>query len=173
MSLSTYEPDLYVDSIYDLDFNKLKKAGINAYLFDLDNTLVVTDHPESPPELVQLFKTLEAKGIKILILSNNSKKRVAEFSEPLGLPYIGRAFKPFASCYKRALEMLGTSASETAMVGDQRMTDVRGGNLNGLYTILVKSISEKEAGTTKINRFFEGFVVKMLKKRGLYKQEES
>lgn len=173
MSLVNFEPDMYVDSIYDLDFDQLKEAGINAYLFDLDNTLVETDDPDSPPALVQLFKALEAKGIKILILSNNSNRRVAEFSEPLGLPYIGRAFKPFVHGYKRALEMLGARASETAMVGDQRLTDVRGGNLHGLYTILVKSISEKEAGTTKINRFFEGFVVKMLKKRGLYKQEES
>lgn len=173
MSLADFEPDMYVDSIYDLDYGQLKEAGINAYLFDLDNTLVETDQPEHPPALVQLFSELEAKGIKTLIFSNNSHKRVADFSEQLGLMYIGRAFKPFAFRYRRALEMLGTTAAETAMVGDQRMTDVQGGNRNGLFTILVKSISEKEAGPTKINRFFEWFVVKMLKKRGLYKQEES
>lgn len=172
MSLVNYEPDMYIDTIYELDFSQLKEAGINAYLLDLDNTLVKANQLESPPELEQLFNELEAKEIKILILSNNSKKRVADFAGQHGLAYIGRAFKPFAPCYDKALKMLGTTASETAMVGDQRMTDILGGNRQGLYTILVKSISNIEPTPTKINRFFEKFILKMLKKRGLYKQEE-
>ena len=172
MSLANFEPDLYVDSIYDLDFDQLKETGINAYLLDLDNTLVETDQLESPPELVQLFADLKIKGIKLIILSNSSQRRVGEFAEPLSLPYIGRALKPFAHNYHRAMEMLDVTPDETAMIGDQRLTDIKGGNRNGLYTVLVKSLSKKEGVPTKINRFFEGFIIKMLSKRGLLKQEE-
>jgi HAD superfamily phosphatase (TIGR01668 family) len=172
MKLTNFEPDLYATTIYELNYDQLKDAGITAYLFDLDNTLVKANHEVRPPELLQLLRDLEAKGIDFLILSNNSHKRVAAFAEPLDILYVPRAAKPFAYSYRKALAMLGTKPEETAMVGDQRVTDIQGGNRAGLFTILVEPISESESVPTKINRFFEQFIIKKLKKHGIYKREE-
>ncbi len=172
MKLANFEPDMYAKTIYDLDYDELKNAGITAYLFDLDNTLVKANHEVRPPELLELLQELEAKGLDFLILSNNSHRRVAAFADPIGILHVPRAAKPFARSYRKALAMLGTKPEETAMVGDQRVTDVQGGNRLGLFTILVDPISVSESLPTKINRRIEAYVVKKLKKHGLYKRED-
>lgn len=45
-------PDLYVQSIYDIDFHQLQRRGVKAAIVDLDNTLVEADRPDATPKLV-------------------------------------------------------------------------------------------------------------------------
>ena len=37
--LDKFVPDMYLKSVYDIDYAKLKKKGIKCIIFDLDNTL--------------------------------------------------------------------------------------------------------------------------------------
>ena len=37
--MDKFYPDIYAQSIYDINYKKLKKNGINCLLFDLNNTL--------------------------------------------------------------------------------------------------------------------------------------
>ena len=38
--MENFVPDIYKESIYTIDYKKLKQSGIKCLLFDLDNTLV-------------------------------------------------------------------------------------------------------------------------------------
>jgi hypothetical protein len=50
--------------------------------------------------------------------------------------------------------------SETAVIGDQLFTDIRGGNKLGLTTILVEPLDENEPVSVRIKRIFEKLFVK-------------
>lgn len=63
-------------------------------------------------------------------------------------------------------------ANQVAIIGDQMFTDILGGNLAGLYTILTAPIAVKDRGVTKINRFFENIVYKVLEHKGDFKRGE-
>ncbi|OEF99013.1 hypothetical protein BHF71_10300 [Vulcanibacillus modesticaldus] len=172
MLLKYFAPDLYVKSIYDIDLQALKKQGVTTIITDLDNTLVEADSPDYTPKLIKWLDDLQELGFKVIIVSNNNKTRVAEFAEPLTVPYIHRAKKPTKAAFKKALQILKSSASETVVIGDQLLTDVFGGNRMGLYTILVIPISEKEGLGTKINRSIERIILPWMKKRGLITWED-
>ena len=60
------------------------------------------------------------------------------------------------------------SLSEVAIIGDQIMTDIYGGNNMGIFTVLVNPISNKEPIGTKINRVFEKIIIKKMKKKGIF-----
>jgi uncharacterized protein len=153
-------PDLYVQSIYEIDFAALKKRNIKAVIVDLDNTLVESTRPDATPELVEWLK-------EVMIVSNNTKTRVSQFADPLGIPYIHAAKKPFSAAFRRALKELGVSKQETVVIGDQLLTDVLGGNRMGFFTILVVPVSEVDGFFTRINRRVERFVFHLLEKKGL------
>ena len=128
-------------SIFDIEPSALAAAGIRLLLADLDNTLVPYGVPE-PDEAVRAWeRALKAEGVKLFILSNNRKSdRAKRFAEALGVPFIGHAGKPKTPSFFKAMEQMGVTPQETAVVGDQVFTDVLGGNRAGVTTILVKPI---------------------------------
>ncbi|HHW74588.1 MAG TPA: HAD hydrolase-like protein, partial [Firmicutes bacterium] len=79
------------------------------------------------------------------------------------------AVKPRRRAFRKALQILDLTASETAVVGDQIFTDVLGGNRLGLYTILVTPINDKEFIWTRMIRCLERFVLKRLQRQGRLK----
>lgn len=164
--LKTFYPKMYVPAITEIDPRFLKKIGIKGILFDLDNTIVRRDSVDFSREVLEWLTGLQAMGFKLGIVSNNSRKRVGGIAETLGLPAVHRAVKPLTGPFRRALGMLGTSPGETALVGDQIFTDIFGGNLCGLYTILVVPMGGKEfLGTRLISRPLEKVVLARLKNR--------
>lgn len=44
MLVERFYPDEYLDSTYSIDFVELAKKGYRGVLFDIDNTLVRTEH---------------------------------------------------------------------------------------------------------------------------------
>lgn len=64
------------------------------------------------------------------------------------------------------------SPNQTALLGDQLMTDMLGGHLAGIYTILTAPIIEKDKWDTQINRFFEGFIYRHFEKKNILKKGE-
>ncbi|WP_246451830.1 YqeG family HAD IIIA-type phosphatase [Alkalicella caledoniensis] len=164
--LNSLTPNLYLDTVYDLEIEKLKKNGINTIITDLDNTLVGWNDPRPDAKLVRWFENLQEAGFKIAIVSNNSENRVAEFATQVDIPFISKANKPRRSPFKRAMELLQSTKAETAVIGDQIFTDVLGGNRTGLFTVLVIPINPKEFIGTKIVRQCEKIVLRHLAKKG-------
>ncbi|RQD77554.1 MAG: YqeG family HAD IIIA-type phosphatase, partial [Candidatus Syntrophonatronum acetioxidans] len=148
-------PDVYLESIYDLDLEKLKKNGIKGIITDLDNTLISWGDNTIYPSLDQWFEKLKKEGFKICIVSNNSPDRVSTFAEKFNIPAVSGAAKPRRKPFRRALEELEIKPEEAAVLGDQVFTDVLGGNRLGLFTILVIPVSPREFIGTRVVRQME------------------
>jgi uncharacterized protein len=160
-------PDEYVESIADIDLDKLWNAGIRLILTDLDNTLVPWNYPDVTEDLAKWLEAARAKGFQVCILSNNQGPRVKAFAEKANVPYIAPARKPKARAYHEALARFGANPATAVMIGDQLFTDIQGGKRCGIYTILVLPIDPKEWWGTRVVRKFERIVMKLLVQRGL------
>ena len=61
-------PDEYLDSTYEIDFDRLYKEGYRGLLFDIDNTLVPHGKP-ADDRAKALFVHLRELGFKCCFLS--------------------------------------------------------------------------------------------------------
>lgn len=144
-----------VASIADLDPGALAAAGIRGVILDFDNTIVPWGASVPTPPVTAWVDRLRAAGLRACVVSNNFSPRVREVGRILQMPVIGWALKPVPVGLWRAMAIMGTRAAETALVGDQLFTDVLGGNLLGLRTILVEPLSSREFLTTRLVRWVE------------------
>jgi uncharacterized protein len=170
--LKRFLPDEHVKSVFDINIDKLMEKGIKGIITDLDNTLVEWDRPDATPELTKWFQSIQAKGINVTIVSNNSEERVKKFSDPLGISFIPTAKKPLGSSFKKALMNMKLRNDEVVVIGDQLLTDVLGGNRQNLHTILVVPVAQTDGVFTKINRTIERKLLTFMKKRGMIYWEE-
>lgn len=159
-------PDLYVPSVFDLDLERLRDYGLRGFILDLDNTLVEWGHPEPTEPLREWVGRLLGAGFRACIVSNNSQARVQAFARALSVPGIDKAVKPRRGPYRRAMQVMGTASSETAVIGDQIFTDILGGKRLGLYTVLVAPVSRTEFLGTRLVRLLEGAWLRHLMRRG-------
>ncbi len=169
--MNLFVPDMYQQSVYKIDYKKLKKKGIKCLVFDLDNTLVSYQEMEPGKKLKEFFAIL-GEDFKVVLMSNNKKDRVRPFKEGLNIDASHSSKKPLKTKYKKVLSLYRLKASEVACVGDQIMTDVLGANRMNMYSILVNSVGSEEPVTTKFNRKLENFILKKLQKKGILHKGE-
>ncbi|SCY98435.1 YqeG family HAD IIIA-type phosphatase [Alkaliphilus peptidifermentans] len=155
-------PDLYVESVFHLNLQKLKDRGIKGLIIDIDNTLVAWDIKFASEDTKSWLLKLLDEGFKVCLVSNNTEDRVVVFNEELKLPAIHRATKPRRGAFRKAMAKLDTNLNNTAVIGDQIFTDVLGGNRMGLFTILVIPIESKEFWWTTFVRKIEKHVLKIV-----------
>lgn len=170
--LSNLTPNEYYDSIFDITPGYIKKIGINGLIVDLDNTLIPRNEIIAPSELVKWLDGMKEAGLKLVIVSNNSKTRGSKIAHKLDLPLVATAKKPWRTAFNKGLKSIGSKKDESAVIGDQIFTDVLGGNRMGLYTILVVPLSGKEFIGTRVVRQIEKVVLKRLEKRKLIPKDE-
>ena len=160
-------PDLVLPSIGALDQAVLRSRGIRGIIVDLDNTIARRDRETLDEPAAGKLRELLAEGFRLAVVSNNGSARTAAVAAQAGIPFVAPAVKPFAAAFRRAMRLSGTSPAETAVVGDQIFTDVLGGNLLGLFTILVRPLPGKECIATRlISRPLEKVVLARLAARG-------
>ena len=87
------------------------------------------------------------------------QKKGGCFNENLGLYARYRAFKPSKRGFLKAMSKLKLIPEETAVIGDQLFTDIRGGNRLGLTTVLVEPLDEHEPITVRVKRIIERLFV--------------
>ena len=163
-----FKPRLYETSIYEIDLNKLSELGIKGFIFDVDNTIVTYDTPLPDEKVKEWFEKLHKVGFVSYIASNNNKGRVEHFAKELGVGFLPKAKKPLTKNLKLICDKMGISPSETAMVGDQLFTDMLGGNMAGMFTILIEQISKNEGKFIKFKRIFEKLILpKRRRKKGI------
>ena len=162
--LEMLTPKTYLESVFELDIQHLKKLNIKGFIIDIDNTLVEWDKKYASEKVKTWLRNLELEGFKLCLVSNNTEDRVVKFNEELKLPAIHRAVKPRTQAFEKALELMGTTPETTAVIGDQIFTDVLGGNRMGLYTILVVPLEGQEFWWTTIVRKVERQVLKKVLK---------
>lgn len=170
--MSRFLPNIYVRNINEIDPAFLKENGIRGIITDLDNTLIPWNIKEATPNVIEWFKELAENDIKVTVISNNNEQRVKVFAEPLKVPYIANARKPLNRSFKLGAKLMELSPGQVAVIGDQLLTDIFGGNSAGFYTILVSPIVRTDAKITQLNRKIERKIMNHYKKKGIVIGEE-
>lgn len=157
-------PDEWVDSTYSIDFQSYYDKGYRGIIFDIDNTLV-PHGADADRRAIDLFSRLKKIGFDICLVSNNKKPRVERFNRDVNVHYIFKAQKPYARNYYIAGIMMGLSVGSLLCVGDQLFTDIYGGNLSDIHTILVNPIDRHEEIQIVLKRKLEKIILKQYKKK--------
>ncbi|OZS77115.1 hypothetical protein CF394_13345 [Tetzosporium hominis] len=164
--VNNFIPSQFVKSVFQITPEELTAKGIKGIITDLDNTLVEWDRPDATPQLVKWFTSMQQAGIQVTIVSNNNEMRVKAFADPMQIPFIYKARKPFRKAFLSALRLMGLKREQVVVIGDQLLTDVLGGNRLKLHTILVIPVAKSDGFFTRFNRLVERRIFSHLKRQG-------
>lgn len=145
-------------SVHEVDYDRLLSDGIQAILYDLENTLCRWQEWELDERTRALLHRLGEQGVALAVLTNAalpSGHPLVRELEGGGVVVVTRARKPLRRGFQSALCRLGVDPGRAAMVGDQVLTDILGGKRAGLVTVLVDPLGPEESRLTKINRRLE------------------
>lgn len=148
-------PDYYYVSIASIDLDALKRRGVTTLLLDLDNTLLPRNSEDVTEFALAWIARAREAGFTLCIVSNNWHERVVGVAEALGVALVAKALKPLPFAFRQALERTGSSPNESAVVGDQIFTDILGGNLMKMTTVLVAPLSSSDLPHTRVLRGIE------------------
>ena len=98
--------------------------------------------------------------------NTRNNRRLEQLARDLQIDFVKGVVKPRRGGLTRAMAAIGTTPSNTAVIGDQIFTDVLGGNRTGLLTILVRPIDKREFFGTRISRAVERLLFRLLRRRG-------
>lgn len=158
--MSLLRPRDVIDQISDITPEFLAERFLHGLLLDLDNTLIPYGSYEERADVMRWAAGLRRTGQRLYLLSNARSKRARFWVDKLGFEGVGMAGKPNPRAFHRALDALGLPARQVGMVGDQLFTDVLGGNLSGMHTILVRPLGGNALPHTRAARKLERAVLK-------------
>ncbi len=158
-----FKPNIKLHRITDITVELLSKKNLKGLILDVDNTLS-THHGMALVEgLKEWIAKMTDAGIKLIILSNSKERRVKPFAEKIGLSFSAMGCKPLPFGYMKAKKRLQLKRKEIAIVGDQMFTDVLGGNMYGITTIMTDLILAEEKRSFIIRRKLEKKFLKRMK----------
>lgn len=150
-----FKPDVKLHGITDITVELLNKYDIKALLLDVDNTMSTHHGTILTEGLMEWIKKMQDSGIKLMVLSNSKRFRIEPFAARIGLPFISLGCKPLPTGYLRGVKKLQEKIKNVAIVGDQIFTDVLGGNVVGVKTILLTPIKLEDGWSFKVRRKLE------------------
>ncbi|MCR4634109.1 MAG: YqeG family HAD IIIA-type phosphatase [Erysipelotrichaceae bacterium] len=156
--MSLFRPKQILDIFTDLDLSYYRERGFDTVLLDVDNTIAVPNTGSCDERARKFIEDLKTAGFKVVIFSNNNKKRVQMFLGDLQADYWYYALKPLPFSYLAVCKKMGTVPSKTLVLGDQLLTDILGANLSGCYGIYCRQLQEKDSKMTAFNRRIEKFI---------------
>ncbi|KEF34190.1 MULTISPECIES: YqeG family HAD IIIA-type phosphatase [Deinococcus] len=158
--MSLLRPRDVIGHVHDITPEFLAARGLRGLLLDLDNTLIPYGSYEERADVMAWVAGLRRAGIRLYLLSNATGKRARFWLDKLGFEGVGMAGKPNPRAFRQALAQLGLPPQQVGMVGDQLFTDVLGGNLAGMHTILVHPLEGNALPHTRAARRLERAVLK-------------
>jgi HAD superfamily phosphatase (TIGR01668 family) len=153
--MSWFTPDLILHRITDIDMDLLNQHGIRGIILDVDNTLTFHGSQEVDPSVLEWLDQMKQQNIDLVIASNNYEERVRPFAQRLGLDYLSMSCKPMTFSFTKACKRFHLKPSQMAIVGDQIYTDIVGGKIKGLFTILVEPFEYETGWFFKFKRRME------------------
>lgn len=152
---SVFVPKLILSDVTRLTADTLVSNGIKGLILDVDNTLTSHGSQLVAEHISDWLDEMKKNKIPMIIVSNNTKKRITPFAKLLGLPFISMGLKPLVRGFKAAAARLELKPNEIAIVGDQIFTDILGGNRAKMFTVLVKPILLEKSFSFRIRRKIE------------------
>lgn len=159
-------PNIYVKSIEDIPYQKLKNSNIKCLIFDLDNTLALLEEKACPERVQKLICQLK-KDFQVFIITNSPLRRANPYQKCLDIEVISMAMKPLTRGLKKIKGKYHFEKDEMVMIGDQLMTDILSGIRFGIQTILVDPIGVIDLKITKLNRIIENKLIRKYGKANL------
>lgn len=153
-----FKPTLWVKNVLSIDEEFLRENGIEGLILDLDNTLSMHGNPAAEEGIPEWLDKMRGLGIAMIVVSNNTYKRVSLLAAKLGLEFVSSGAKPLTVGINKAVKRLGLPKDKLAVVGDQIFTDVMGGNFAKIKTILVEPFHLEKGALFKLKRSAEGLV---------------
>ncbi len=144
----------------------LQQQGIRALVLDVDNTLTAHGSQEVTPEVEAWLAGMRAAGVRMMIASNNVKKRVAPFAGRLGLSYVSFCCKPSPWWLWAARRAWHLPKKQVALVGDQVFTDLLAGTLWGARVLLVQPMYADIKWSIRLKRRLEEPFLRRYYKKG-------
>lgn len=154
-----FRPDIKKHRITDLSPELLRRFGIKGLILDVDNTLSTHHGQELIEGLVDWLDSMRREGFPMVVLSNSKHARVEPFSQKIGLDFVSLGLKPLPFKYGAALRKLGLGRREVAAIGDQIFTDILGGNLVGVKTVLVTPVLPEKGWSFRLRRRIEKILI--------------
>ncbi len=123
--MNIFRADKKFERFEDVTPEILKKEKVKLLLCDLDNTLRLHSEKEPADELQEWVKDCKKAGVKIVIISNNGRKKMMQkFCEPIDVDCVWWARKPMSTKLTEAINDHKVEPKDTVMLGDKLTTDV-------------------------------------------------
>lgn len=158
-----FKPNQILNRFNELNINELKDRGFKTVFIDIDNTITAPGTGEFTQEAKKFVENIKDAGLRPVIFSNNTKKRVSSFISGYDVDWYYLALKPLPFALLKLCKKFKCKPSECVVIGDQLLTDILCANLSGSYGIYSKQLQEKDTPLTKINRKFEKIIWRKLK----------
>jgi len=132
-------PQYSFRNITDLTTEFLARHNIKFLMLDLDNTIAAYDEHILADDISSWLDGMRSSGAELFLISNSTRsKRVEAFAKSIGVDFIMQSFKPSPRSLLQAMEMKGFGPDESALAGDQVMTDALAANRAGVLSIVVR-----------------------------------
>lgn len=153
--MALFLPTVAVEKVTDITSKLIRAMGASAIILDVDNTLAIHGSQVPFGGTIEWVRSMQENGIKIIIMSNNNKKRVEPFAAKYNLPYMYLSLKPLPLAYFIATHHLGVKHKEVVVVGDQIFTDIIGSNFSFMKSILLEPIEKEKTFSFRLRRGLE------------------
>lgn len=165
--MKRFVPFAHAKNLFDIDISFFKKFGTKYVLCDLDNTLDSYKTKLPSPRVYEFKQKLQENGIELVIVSNNTGKRVTLYANTLGVRFISKASKPFHRRLLKKLHAANIDIESSMMIGDQTVTDIVSANGAHIRSILTDKLVKEDQPTTRFNRLFDRPIRKRLARKNL------
>ena len=138
------KPTYIYEHVREIDLDEMKKRGVKAFLFDLDNTIMPPKTGFFPDEIQQWLDRVK-QDFKIAVVSNNHNlKYLEEVKKVSDFPIYFNAAKPSTKIVKEVLNSFGITPEQAVMVGDRPLTDIWVGHRVNMITVLVDPLMKHQ-----------------------------
>ena len=160
-----FTPTFVAHNVYEISIDFFKKLNVECIICDLDNTLDAYYEKVPTEKAICFVNQLRENNIKLIITSNNTQARVENYAKALGCEFIYSCRKPLTFKFKKFFKQFIYSKNKCLIIGDQVFTDVLFANKLKIKSILCDNLVSKDQFFTKINKFFDKYIRRYLKKR--------
>ncbi len=157
------QPNEIRESVDEIDLDALYAKGIKHLILDVDNTLLTYDEKVLSLQKQAWIQTVKSMGFSIVLVSNNSNgRRIQKIATQLELSGTYFSLKPFPINANYLRETFFIEFEESAVIGDQVLTDVIFGNWQNAHTILVSPLAKKHSALKTLQYKIEAYLLKTL-----------
>lgn len=138
-----FVPDYMATSLLDVDFQALKKAGVQYIAFDADSTLVNYGGRKLSSKTRAFLQQNRKLFRKWCIASNRITNDLLPLGESMDASVIRATLfvrKPQGKFFDRVVKHFGGKPEQIAMVGDKLIADMYGAKKAGFVTVWVERI---------------------------------